>query len=191
MQHHDHKLQLIWDVDRFRCHMADIEIAVAPAQFPPFKTIAVVEEQDTSLVLGESSEIRDPGEKPLWYLTNKLQSLAPLTPGEVIVRKSRPVRMQAIIYDLDHEPICNEPWVQQAVRKIITLTNTHHIQSLQMPLLGTRYADLETEQFIRLLLETITRHKPVSLRKLWLVTPEQQYESVFHKLNDMLMHYAE
>jgi hypothetical protein len=187
---HNHKLQLIWDVDRFRCHINGIEIAVAPAQFPPFIVEASVEEQDTSLVLGESNEIRDPGNRPVWYFANRLQSLAPLTPGEIIVRTSRPVRIQAIVHDLDQEPICNEYWVRQVVQKIFTVTITRHIQSLQTPLLGTRYGDLEVELFIQILLETLTRQKTGDLKRLWLVTPEQQCESVFRQLKTLLTRYT-
>ncbi|MCI0506433.1 MAG: hypothetical protein L0Z73_10030 [Gammaproteobacteria bacterium] len=187
---HNHKLQLIWDVDRFRCHINGIEVAVAPVQFPPFIVEAAVEEQDTSLVLGESNEIRDPGNKPVWYFANRLQSLAPLTPGEIIVRKSRPLRIQAIIHDLDQEPICNEYWVRQVVQKIFAVTITRHIQSLQTPLLGTRYGDLEVELFIQILLETLTRQKTGDLKRLWLVTPEQQCESVFRQLKILLTRYT-
>ncbi|WP_455366922.1 hypothetical protein [Kaarinaea lacus] len=186
MQRQDRKLKLIWNVDRFRCQFADIEIAVASAQFPPFSANAVVEEQDTSLVLGESNEITDPGNKPVWYFANKLQSLAALTPGEIIVRKSRPVRIQAIVHDLDQEPTCQEVWVEQAIEKIISVTNTHTIYSLQMPVLGTRYGDLETTQVILFVLKTLTLQRPTALRKLWLVTTEQECESVFQLLNSLL-----
>lgn len=191
MQRQDPKLQLIWNVDRFRCQFADIEIAVASAQFPPFSANAVVEEQDTSLVLGESNEITDPGNKPVWYFANKLQTLAALTPGEVIVRKSRPVRIQAIVHDLDQEPTCNEHWVTQAIEKIIAITDSHSIHSLQMPLLGTRYSDLETGQVMQLLLEAIAQQQPSSLHKLWLMTSEQQCESVFQELNSLLIRYVQ
>lgn len=163
---------------------------MASLQFPPFSVNAVVEEQDTSLVLGESNEISDPGDKPVWYFTNKLQSLTALTPGEVIVRKSRPMRMQAIVHDLDREPTCNEFWVQQALEKIVDATNTHHVHALQMPLLGTRYSDMTTAQFLQLLLESITQQEPAYLRRLWLVTPEQQCEAIFQELDSLLAYYA-
>ncbi|WP_455221220.1 hypothetical protein [Kaarinaea lacus] len=185
MQRYERKLQLIWNVDRFRRHFNNIEIAVASAQFPPFNIDSTVEEQDTSLVLGETNEIKDPGNKPVWYFANKLQSFAALTPGEIIVRKSRPMRIQAIIHDLDQEPTCHEHWVQQALEKTFSITEIHDIQALQMPLLGTRYSDLETTRFLQLMLEAIALQKP-DLHRLWLITSEQQCESVFHELNALL-----
>ncbi|HEY5604569.1 MAG TPA: hypothetical protein VIM41_15815 [Gammaproteobacteria bacterium] len=190
MRQRDHKLQLIWDVDRFRRRINNVEIAVAPIQFPPFSTEAVVEEQDTSLVLGETNVLREPDDKPVWYFSNKLQTLVQLTPGEVIVRKSRPMRIQAIVHDLDEELTCNIDWVQQAVKKIIHATNSYHIHSLRTPLLGTRYSNLQPAQFIQILLNALSRQKPVFLNKIWLVTTEQQCESVFHELNSQLTHHV-
>jgi len=185
MQRHERKLQLIWNVDRFRRQFHNVEIAVASANFAPFSVDAVVEEQDTSLVLGESNEIKDPGNKPVWYFANKLQSFAALSPGEIIVRKSRPLRIQAIVHDLDQEPTCRELWIEQTINKIFTITDTHNIHAMQMPMLGTRYSDVETTWFLQLLLNTIALQKP-NLNKLWLRTTEQQCESVFYELNALL-----
>jgi len=185
MQRHERKLQLIWNVDRFRRQFLNTEIAVASSHFAPFDVDAIVEEQDTSLVLGESNEIKDPGNKPVWYFANKLQSYAALTPGEIIVRKSRPLRIQAIVHDLDQEPTCREHWIQQTIEKIFTVTDTHNIHAMQMPMLGTRYSDVEITWFLQLVLETIALQKP-GLNKLWLKTTEQQCESVFYELSALL-----
>ena len=118
MQHHGHKLELIWDVDKFRCHVGDIEIAITTINFPPFVIKAIVEEQDTSLVLGETDEIRDQSEKPTWYLANIMEAQSVLSPGHVIIRDTRPLRLQAIVHDLDQDPICKEAWISQALQQI-------------------------------------------------------------------------
>jgi len=183
MQHHSHKLQLIWDIDKFRCHVGDVEIAIATNHFPPFDAVAVVEEQDTSLVLGETDEIREPGEKPAWYLANIADTQFLLTPGHVIVRDTHPLRLQAIVHDLDQDPICKATWVSQALHQIIEITEKRNIHSLQMPLLGTRYGGVEIQQFIDLLLGELTTEHTASLKKLWLVSPEQQCQLIFEELN--------
>lgn len=186
MHHHGRKLQLIWDVDRFRCHVGDIEIAIATTHFPPFNINAVVEEQDTSLVLGETDEIRDPGEKPAWYLANFIETQSLLSPGHVIVRGTQPLRLQAIVHDLDQEPICRETWIILALQQIMDITEKRNIHALQMPLLGTRYGRVEIRQFLDLLLAKIAKEKLKSLKKLWLVSPEQQCQQIFEELNDAI-----
>ena len=186
MHRHSHKLQLIWDIDKFRCHVGDIEIAIATSHFPPFDVNAVVEEQDTSLVLGETDEIRDPGEKPAWYLANIAEVQSLLSPGHVIVRDTHPLRLQAIVHDLDQDPICRELWVRQALQQLIEITEKRNIHSLQMPLLGTRYGGVGIQQFIDLLLDELSKEDTGSLEKLWLVSPEQQCQNIFDDLNEML-----
>lgn len=186
MHHHGHTLQLIWDVDKFRCHVGDIEIAIATMHFPPFDINAVVEEQDTSLVLGETDEIRDPGEKPAWYLANLAEAQSLLSPGHVIIRDTHPLRLQAIVHDLDQEPICRETWIILALQQIMDITEKRKIQALQMPLLGTRYGGIEIRQFLDLLLVKIANDNLESLNKLWLVSPEQQCQQIFEELNEAI-----
>lgn len=186
MHHHNHKLELIWDIDKFRCHVNDIEIAIATIHFPPFDIQAIVEEQDTSLVLGETDEIRDTGEKPAWYLANLMETKTLLSPGHVIIRGTKPFRLQAIVHDLDQEPICREPWIILALEQIIDNTEKRKISSLQMPLLGTRYGGIEIRQFLDLLLKKIAKEELQCLTRLWLVSPEQQCQQIFDELNEAI-----
>ena len=158
MQNRDRKLQLIWNVNKFRCHTNDVEIAIAPNQFPPFPVNAIVEEQDTALILGETNEIRNPGDKPAWYLANTLESQPLLTPGQVIIRDTRPLRLQAIIHDLEEDPSCNELWIFQIIQQIFDIADTRAIHAIQMPLLGTRFnSNIKTGQFFNILLEIMMK----------------------------------
>ena len=186
MHHYSQKLELIWDIDKFRCHVNDIEIAIATTHFPPFDVNAIVEEQDTSLILGETDEIRDPGDKPAWYLANIMETKTLLSPGHVIIRGTKPFRLQAIVHDLDQEPICREPWIILALDQIIDITEKRKINSLQLPLLGVRYGGIEIRRFLDLLLKKIAREKLQSLKKLWLVSPEQQCQLIYDELNDAI-----
>ena len=183
MQNRDRKLQLIWNVNKFRCHTNDVEIAIAPNQFPPFPVNAIVEEQDTALILGETNEIRNPGDKPAWYLANTLESQPLLTPGQVIIRDTRPLRLQAIIHDLEEDPSCNELWIFQIIQQIFDIADTRAIHAIQMPLLGTRFnSNIKTGQFFNILLEIINRQRPAPINKLWLVTDEEKCELFYNEL---------
>ena len=182
MQNRDRKLQLVWNVNKFRCRLNDVEIAIAPTQFPPFTVDAVIEEQDTALILGETSQITDFGDKPAWYLANTLESQPLLTPGQVIIRDTQPLRLQVIIHDLEQEPSCSELWIFQVLQQILEIAEARSLRALQLPLLGTRYSKLGTDQLFDILLEVITRQRPAPIDRLWLVTAEELCESVYNEL---------
>lgn len=189
MDHSSKKLQLVWDINKLHCHINGVEIAVAPPHLAPFKTDALIEEQDTALVLGESEEIRDPGEKPAWYLANKLESQVLLTPGEVIVRDTTPLRLQAVVHDLDAVPSCSELWIFQAIQQVFEIAGSRGFASLQIPMLGCRFSNLQTGQFLGILLQIITRQRPSPINKLWLLSTEQDCEAVFAELAEKARQY--
>jgi hypothetical protein len=68
---------------------------------------AVVEEQDTCLLLGKSPIIMDTIES-FPALVKKMEQQIRESPGNVIVKQSIPRRMIAIVYDVEHTPICKE-----------------------------------------------------------------------------------
>jgi len=180
------KLQLIWNVNKFRCRINDVDIAIAPHQFPPFAVDAHVEEQDTALVLGETDILHQSIDKPIWYLNHKLESQPLLTPGQVIVRDTQPLRLQAILHDLDSEPSCSELWIFQVIQQVFDTAETRHIRAVQMPILGTRYSQITPGQFYSILIEIINRKRPAPIDKIWLVTSEQYCESLFQQLQSQL-----
>ena len=179
-------MQLIWDINKFRCQINHVELAIAPAKLAPFPVGAVVEEQDTALILDESDEIRDPGQKPPWFYANKLERQALLTPGQVITRDTQPLRLQAIIHDLESEPICNELWIFQALQQTIDIAELRKIDSLRMPLLGCKFGKLLPSQFFAILLEIITRQRPAPINRLWLTVAEEDCEKIFNLLSTQI-----
>ena len=186
MENFHKNLHLVWDVSKFRLQINDVDVAIAPAQLPPYKCDAIVEEQDSDLILDDTQEIRDPGDKPVWYLANKLESATRLSPGQVIVRDTVPLRLQAVIHDLETEPSCNELWIFQAIQQIFEIAESRGIRALQMPLLGTRFSQIQSGQFIDILLEIITRQRPAPIHRLWLMTSEQNCEPLFNDLSRLL-----
>lgn len=67
------KLRLVWDINLSRVRINDINIVGAPKALPPFYIDAVVEEQDTALILSQSGNITEPDNKSAWFLANKLK----------------------------------------------------------------------------------------------------------------------
>ena len=114
------KLRLVWDINLSHVRINDIDIVVAPKAVAPFDIDAVVEEQDTALILSESGNITTSDNKPAWFLANKLESQSLLKSGSVIKRDGETLRLLAIVHDLDVEPSWSSEWIEQALDNILT-----------------------------------------------------------------------
>lgn len=120
---------------------------------------AVVEEQDTSLILGTSPVIRETLES-LPSLLKRMEQQTEETPGSVIVKPSTPRRLIAIVYDTNHTPICLEAWVEQALATILEHCEQYGIKTLAMPLLGTRYGTLSRQTLMNILQNLLIQNRP-------------------------------
>ena len=166
------KLRLVWDINLSSVRINDIDIVVAPKAVPPFDIDAVVEEQDTALILSETGDITEPDSKPAWFLANKLESQTLLKPGSVIKRDGKTIRLLAIVHDLDMEPSWSFEWVAQALDKIIKLSHIQGISSIQLPVLGAQHGRFNIQEFLQLLVIAIKKDQG-KLKKIWLVVPQQ------------------
>ncbi len=166
------KLRLVWDINLSSVRINDIDIVVAPKTLPPFDIDAVVEEQDTALILSQPEIIIDSGNKPAWFLANKLETQPLLKPGSVIKRDGKTIRLLAIVHDLDVEPSWSSEWVAQALDNIIKLSHTQGISSIQLPVLGAKHGRINVEEFLQLLVMAIKKDNG-QLKKIWLVVLQQ------------------
>lgn len=119
---------------------------------------AVVEEQDTSLLLGHSPVIRESVES-FSSLLERMQEQRDEVPGNVIIKNSIPRRLIAIVYDIDHTPICLEDWVEQALTTILQHCKQYRLQSVAMPVLGTSYGELDQATFMDLLQKLLIQNR--------------------------------
>ena len=142
------KLKLIWNIDKFRLVYHGIEIAVSHSKLVPFAVGAIVEEQDTDRVLGEFTVMNDPGDKPGWYLANKLESEPQKKTGSVAIQGQYPVTLQAIVHDLNEDPSWRGEWIEQALDNIFRLTNEKKITAIQIPALGNVRGHYGLQEFI-------------------------------------------
>lgn len=126
---------------------------------------AVVEEQDTNLVLGKAPVIMDTIES-FPALVRKIEQQTLEIPGNVIVRKSMPRRLIAIVYDVEQTPISRESWIEEALQNILKYCGTHKIKVIAMPLLGTSYGNLEEEAIIKILQDLLFNYRQQYLKKI-------------------------
>jgi hypothetical protein len=164
-------LRLAWDRAECSVVVGNLEIIAAPWPLRPFPCEAIVEEQDTYLLLGESRELPASEEKT-WYLTHKMQEQRAVTPGSVIMqRHHRPLRLTAVVNDVEQDPVCREEWVLSALRKIFELASIERFRSLALPLLGMNYGQLEADRVMNLVQSALLSSEASTLRRLWLILP--------------------
>jgi hypothetical protein len=134
---------------------------------------AIVEEQDTHLVLGPAHAIEAPGES---YVTLIRQAMKqkPRPVGTVwVVTRTRPARVLAIVHDLDAEPACRENWVENAYVKVCAAIQTYGFRVVALPLLGTVHGRLGPVRSLKLLEQAVNRTSFLNLEKLLIIQPDK------------------
>jgi len=175
------ELRLVWDAADCSTELAGIHIVVAPLQLPPFAVTAEVIEQDTARVLDEDLILLEPDET-LGQLVREMATEPTLTPGSVWVTGSRPIRIQAIIHELDRQPTWREEYIREAWRGIVACCEEWAIDSLALPLLGTRLCAMDRRLSVRLLRELILESSPACLQRIWLRCPAGTQQQVLELL---------
>ena len=165
------RLRLIRGGHRFEISLGSFQIVAAPEYNPPFAVDAVVYEEDTFLVLSAEPVVREPKEHPVRLWTRVIET-KPEIPGSVLVMDRRPLRFLAIVHDLNHEPSWREEWIESALEGVFREAEDRTLQSIALPLLGTKHGRLEKQRFIVLLRHALRRSSLRHLKRIWLVMPE-------------------
>jgi hypothetical protein len=131
------------------------------------KVDAVVEEQDTDLSLGKAAVIMETVES-FTTMVEQMEQQIQKIPGSVIVKKSKPKRLIAIVYDINHTPICEEAWVKEVIQKIFSECYKLKIKVIAMPLLGTTHGQLMDETIIQLLQDILLKNRHHNPKKIFI-----------------------
>ena len=150
--------------------LGSLRIVAAPDDTPPFKVDAVAAEEDTFLVLSADPQVRDPNE-PLMRVMTRVIETHPEAPGSVLVKGKCPLRLLAIVHDLNEEPSWREEWIASALDGIFREAESRKLRSIALPLLGTLHGSLEKQRFVVLLRCALERMSPNHLKRLWLAVP--------------------
>ncbi|HEX9698570.1 MAG TPA: hypothetical protein VGD06_03835 [Acidobacteriota bacterium] len=153
---------------------AGLLIVAAPQDDPPFDVEAVACEEDTWLALStETRVVRSPGH-PVRVMT-RVWEARPEPPGSVLVRSGTPLRLLAVVHDLDAEPTWREEWIESALAAILAEVVGRRLVSIAMPLLGTKHGALEPARFMRLLGRALAEGVPsdAALRQIWVVRDKE------------------
>jgi hypothetical protein len=153
---------------------------VAPRHTPPFSPDALVEEEDTFLVLSADSGVGEVTEHPIRLMT-AIWEAQPETPGSVVVRHARhgrPRRLLAVVHDLQQEPTWREEWVREALDGVLREAEARGVRRLAVPLLGCVHGGLGRERFISLLGQALQRASVRVLESIWIVTAASEVREV-------------
>ena len=133
--------------------LGHLRVVAAGEKDPPFPVGAIAAEEDTWLVLSAQTEILPPPGHPVRVMTEAWES-EPEAPGTVIVAPGppgSPLRLLAVVHDVDAVPTWREEWVGMALDAIFGIAEERGLGSLGLPLLGTKHGDLEPARFLELL----------------------------------------
>lgn len=169
-----HKLKLVWDINQIKRVVNGIEVIFAPLTMQPFNANVIVDEQDTARILGETRTLRDTDVKPAWVLANQLEQQVFYSPGEVIMKQTVPLHLQAIVYDLEQDPIWRPEWNAQALKNILHICQQQQLTLLKMPVLAQQYGKYPLVEFAQLLHTSLQHLTDTSLQRIWVVIPDSQ-----------------
>lgn len=151
--------------------MGQVRVVAASPGLAPFPVDGIVEEEDTCFVLsgGGSREVREPSDS-LNRLSQQMLQARPAAPGSVVVRGRSPLRLLAIVHDLDKDPSWREEWIVRALERVFHESERRRLRAIALPLLGSRHGAYPRRRFMALLAAALTRHPPQTLSRVWLMT---------------------
>ncbi len=147
-----------------------VEISVCTADQHPYTVDAIVEEQDTNLLLDTKPVIQDTQES-YRSLIKKMNRQKPLMPGQIITKNTIPARLIAILYDVERTPICSEAILTTVINILLDELNRHKLKSVAMPLLGSTHGKIAEQVFIKLLQQSLINKNPAYPEKIVLMVP--------------------
>lgn len=145
-------------------------IRILPPDRPLPMVDAIVEEQDTNLLLGKTTSIEETSTSyPM--LVKKMERQKPLSPGNVIVQRTLPKCFISIIYDIEGTPICRDEWINSALNNILEKCVTFRIGTLAMPLPGVAHGKFSELKAMDMILKNLQIRRARYPRKIWIYTP--------------------
>ena len=147
-----------------------VRIIAAPEEAPPFQVKAMVFEEDTWLVMSASPTVCEPDIHPIRLMTDVMNA-EPEPVGSVVVKRGTPLRLLAIVHDVNHDPSWKETWIAAALMRVFQEAEQARVSSMGLPLLGTRHGRLDKLRFVALLAGVLKKTHFQHLKQLWLIVP--------------------
>jgi len=153
---------------------------VIVATEPLRESDAVVEEEDTYLVLSADPEVTNRKGRVCAPFTRRTPPSPPNPAASWSGAAPRCVSWRWC-HDLSQDPSCREEWVGAALEAVLREVNSRRVRTLAMPPLGRVHGSLAMERFVALLHSALRSVMPRALERICLVVPEEDVEA-FRKL---------
>jgi hypothetical protein len=154
-----------------------VNVVVATDDQAPFETDAVALEDDTFAVLGADLEFNEPDEHPIRIWT-QVHELEESEPGTVALQEGKPLRLLAVVHDLARDPTCEEEWISTALTEILSVVRERRLRALGIEPLGCVYGRFSAKRFVELLREALDRSRPLTLERVWVISPPELVEAL-------------
>jgi len=147
-----------------------IKLIAAPRKCLPVKIDALVFEEDAFLIMSDKPEHIPPSKHPI-RLMNEIANFKPEIPGSVVVKGKNPIRILAVVHDVNQEPTWKEKWIEKALCSVFKKCEVLKIKTLGLPMLGTKHGRLNHQRFSRLLASSLQSCEFKNLNQIWLISP--------------------
>ena len=162
-----------------------LRIVAAPEHAPPFHIDAMAFEEDTWLTMSAEPTVCEPEVHPVRLMTELIEA-QPEKVGSVLVQGGNPVRLLAVVYDVDEEPTWKASWIESALSELFRVVQRRGFKSIGLPSIGTRHGKLSAPQFAVILGRVMRKAKWGRLENLWLVSPVGVNRTVMSILKNAL-----
>jgi hypothetical protein len=162
-----------------------VRVVAAREDDAPFSVDAEVLEEDTWLALSTPADvIPDPGH-PVRVMTS-VWDAQPEKLGTVIIRRGMPLKLLAVVHDLNAEPSWTEERIDRLLSTLFDVVDQEGVRTLRLPMLATRHGRLRPQRFMCLLRAALERRAASagSLRAIWLVRENQCGAQLLRLLTD-------
>jgi len=166
------RLSLISDEFGRGGRLGPVHVVVAPEHAPPFPIDALAVEEDTCLLLGSDGIVEEAPEEEFHELVTAASEARPHSPGSVLVKKAKPLQFLAIVHDIDCQPTWRETWIASAINGVIEEAEWRRLESVGLPLLGTRHGNVEMRRVALWLGRCLSRTPFRYLKRVWVIAPE-------------------
>lgn len=163
-----------------------LKLISAPRKHPPADIDAMVFEEDAFLIMSDQPEQIAPLIHPI-RLMREIENFTPEIPGSVLIKGRNPIRMLAVVHDVNREPTWKEEWIEKAVCTVFQKAEGLKIKTLGLPLLGTKHGKLDYQRFAGLLARCLQSCEFKYLKLVWLIAPVPVNAAVISKLQKELI----
>jgi len=147
--------------------MAEVRVgpvSIAPVEEVPPWIDAIVVEEDTFYVLSAPPVVRPVEAHPI-RVFDAIEHCESDEPGDYrLNRKTRPVRVELVVYDVSQSPMTREPWIQTCIESLLALAEREGWQALATPSLGYLYGAFSPQTYRAMLESTLEQSQPDILR---------------------------